>query len=81
MGGGFALCAYAQGLWSTANLGVWWETWAELGMERRLETEDGTEAGCKNGFRDSDGDLAPIGVVDRAGWRDVDGGRNGEWSQ
>lgn len=38
VGGGFALCAYAEGLGSTANLGVWWEMWAELSMEKRLET-------------------------------------------
>lgn len=36
--------------------------WAELGMEKRLETED-EEAGCEHGFTARDGELARMGVV------------------
>lgn len=43
--------------------------------------EYGEEAGCKNEFRDRDGGLARIGVADRVGSRDVDGGGSGEQSQ
>lgn len=42
--------------------GTQWEMWAELGMEKRLETED-EEAGCEHGFTARDGELARMGVV------------------
>lgn len=77
MGGWFALGAYAQGLWSTANLGVWWDMWAELGMEKQLQTGGEKEVGCKDELGDRDGELARIGVVGRVGSRDVGGIRNG----